>query len=123
MIDKLVLVVDDHPITRKLTVKLLQLMEVDRIIEAGDGADGLAKLADNKADLILLDLSMPVMDGATMLKELKANPDFAQIPVIMITAAAEQARVEEALALGAESYLLKPLAKQPLLEVVNKYLL
>ena len=58
-----------------------------------------------------------------MLKELKANPDFAQIPVIMITAAAEQARVEEALALGAESYLLKPLAKQPLLEVVNKYLL
>jgi len=117
-----VLVVDDHPITRKLTIKILQKLGVDSVLEAGNGQEALDVLATQPCSLILLDLSMPVMDGTEMLKHLKASEEFCRIPVVMVTAAAEQFRVDEALRLGADSCILKPVAQQPLSDVVQKFL-
>jgi len=122
MSGKSVLVVDDHPITRKLTIKILTQLGIDSVVEATNGQEGLERLGEMKCDLILLDLNMPVMDGIGMLKALKADDKLAKIPVVMITAAAEQFKVDEALAMGADSCILKPVAKQPLNDLVNKYL-
>ncbi|MDT8448141.1 MAG: response regulator [bacterium] len=119
---KKVLVVDDHPITRQLTIKILKQLDIEDVSEAGNGREALDFLAENTVALILLDLSMPVMDGTEMLRQMKADDRFAQIPVVMVTAAVEQYRVDEALELGAASCLLKPIAKQPLSDVVSRFL-
>lgn len=119
---KKVLVVDDHPITRQLTIKILKQLEIDEVSEAGNGQEALDYLNGQLVDLILLDLSMPVMDGTEMLRQLKADEKLKDIPVVMVTAAVEQFRVDEALELGADSCLLKPIAKQPLADVVTRFL-
>ena len=117
-----VLVVDDHPITRKLTIKILQQLGVEAVVEAGNGQEALDLLSKQSVSLILLDLSMPVRGGIELLGKLKEEPRWETIPVVMVTGAVEQFRVDEALRLGADSCILKPVAKQPLSEVVRKFL-
>lgn len=123
MKDKQVLVVDDHPITRKFLIKVLEQLSVKNVLEAGNGAEALQVLAKETVSLILLDLTMPVMGGIELLQNLKKDEALKLIPVVMVTAAAEQHRVDEALALGADGCLIKPIAKQPLSEMLSRFLL
>jgi len=122
MSENSILVVDDHSITRQLSIKILKQLGVESILEATNGQEALDLLSDQTVGLILLDLSMPVMDGAEMLKHLKADDRLENIPVVMITAAAEQNKVDEALELGADLCILKPVAKQALSDIIMKYL-
>jgi len=117
------LVVDDHPITRKFLTKVLEQLSVKKVLEAGNGVEALKILAQEEVSLILLDLTMPVMGGIELLQNLKADATLKLIPVVMVTAAAEQHRVDEALALGADGCLIKPIAKQPLSEVISRFIL
>ena len=90
------------------------------VMEACNGQDGLALAAAEKPDLILLDLSMPVMDGITMLAKLRADPDLKAIPVIMLTAESDRENIFHATKLGVRDYILKPFREQHVLEKAAK---
>ncbi|MFH2009504.1 MAG: response regulator [bacterium] len=94
--DRTILVVEDEPDVRMF----LSACAEDggfRVITAEDGQDGLGQLAEVTPDLITLDMVMPRMNGLTMLRTLRANPDWEQIPVILITAHIRDDLGEEAL--------------------------
>lgn len=78
------------------------------VIEASDGVEALEKLKDQTVDLILSDINMPNMDGIQLLTELKSRDEFRHIPVVMITTEGGEAKVMEALQLGASGYVRKP---------------
>lgn len=116
-----VLVVEDIPDIRFLMVETL----VDaghQVLEAGDGAAGLVSACQHHPDVILLDVMMPVMDGFQMLKELKADPGTAAIPVIMVTAKGQEEDVARALCAGAAAFVVKPFAHNEVVAQVEKAL-
>jgi CheY-like chemotaxis protein len=84
-----VLVVDDHPDVRKLVCDVLDVMGIEAR-EAKDGQEALEKVREARPDLIVLDLMMPVMDGFTTLTRLRAETDGDLIPVILLSAIAEE---------------------------------
>ncbi|MCL4253218.1 MAG: pyridoxal-phosphate dependent enzyme [Anaerolineae bacterium] len=81
-----VVVVDDNPNDRRLIRRLLQSHKNYRVYEASNGAEGLKVIADRKPDLVVCDLTMPEMDGLTLLERLKKDPDLANIPVVVVSA-------------------------------------
>ena len=90
------------------------------IMEAANGVEGLAVASREKPDLILLDVTMPVMDGPEMLAKLKANPELKNIPVVMLTAEAGRDSVLRIARLGVRDYLIKPFKEELLLERVGR---
>jgi CheY-like chemotaxis protein len=110
-----ILSVDDNPIICFLVANSLRPYDCI-VCEATDGEEGLAAVVREKPDLIILDISMPVMDGITMLTKLRQNVEFAQTPVIMLTAWSGQERVLQASELGVRDYLVKPFTKAQLVE-------
>jgi Response regulator containing a CheY-like receiver domain and an HD-GYP domain len=102
-----VLIVEDVEINTDL---LIQLLEDDyELVTAADGAAGLAVARREMPDLILLDLSLPVMDGWETARRLKEDPVLRHIPVIALTAHAMRGDEERALASGCDDYLSKPI--------------
>jgi CheY-like chemotaxis protein len=117
---KKVLVVEDVDFARDLVVQLLE--DQYQVIEAVDGQEGLELAEQEKPDLILMDLSLPVMDGWEATRRLRANDELRSIPVIALTAHAMVGDEEKALASGCNDYLSKPLDADELLEKVAKYI-
>ena len=105
-----ILIVDDSAAIRKILQRVLLQTEVPigRVLEAGDGVEALTTLKNNKVGLILSDINMPNMDGLQLLSELKANAEHKNVPVLMITTEGAQAKVLEAVSLGAVGYVRKP---------------
>jgi len=105
-----VLVVDDSAAIRKILKRVLQQTEIPlgQVYEAGDGVEALAGLKLQQVHLILSDINMPNMDGLQFLSELKTNQEWKKIPVIMVTTEGSQAKVLEAVGLGAAGYIRKP---------------
>jgi two-component system chemotaxis response regulator CheY len=105
-----VLIVDDSAAIRKILQRVLLQTEVTlgKILEASDGVEALETLKDSKVGLILSDINMPKMDGLQLLSRLKADPDYREVPVVMITTEGSQAKVMEAVTLGASGYIRKP---------------
>jgi two-component system chemotaxis response regulator CheY len=83
-------------------------ISLGKILEAGDGVEALEKLKSQPVQLILSDINMPNMDGIQLLAVLKSNADYKHVPVIMITTEGGEAKVMEAVQLGAAGYLRKP---------------
>jgi two-component system cell cycle response regulator len=106
------------------TVRLIvgaALLPYDCILcEAANGAEGLAVARREKPDLIVLDVSMPVMDGITMLAHLKEDPQLKGIPVLMLTAVSDHNSVVHIANLGARGYLVKPFQETRLVEKVGR---
>ena len=117
---KKVLVVEDVDFNRDLVVQLLE--ERYHVIEAANGQEGVALAEQERPDLILMDLSLPVMDGWEATRRLKANDALRAIPVIALTAHAMKGDEEKALAAGCEDYIAKPLDEDELLAKVAAYL-
>lgn len=92
------------------------------ICEASNGEEGLAAAAREKPDLIFLDITMPVMDGVTMLTKLKASPELKGIPVIMLTAESGRENVAYIAKLGVRDYLVKPFKDEQLIEKAGRVL-
>jgi len=86
---------------------LLQRPQVRMDVSYG-GLDGLENIRSERPDLILLDMHLPDINGLELLRHLKADPDLAEIPVIVVSADATAARITEALSLGAAHYATKP---------------
>lgn len=99
-----ILVVDDDPNIREL-VRVFLRQEGFDVTEATDGVDALTKLAAVKADLVILDVMMPNMDGWELCRELRAAYD---IPLLMLTAKGETAQKVKGFELGTDDYLVKP---------------
>lgn len=107
-----VLVVDDEFYSRKVARTLLMAMGITNIYDADSGAKGLEALRAIAPDVVLVDWEMPVMDGAAFSKTVR-NPGgfpYPNVPIIMLTGHSERWRVEEALRLGVNDYLLKPIS-------------
>ena len=112
-----VLVIDDEPTVRDLMQRFL-IKEGFRVVLAAGGEDGLRLARELRPDAITLDVMMPGMDGWAVLSALKADPDLAEIPVIMLTIVDDK---NLGYSLGASDYLTKPLDRERLLSVLNKY--
>jgi serine phosphatase RsbU (regulator of sigma subunit) len=102
-----ILIVDDEPFNIDYLEQELEDLNYDTA-SAADGEAALAQVAAVAPDLILLDIMMPVMDGFTVLTQLKANPTWRNIPVVIISAMSDIASVVKGIELGAEDYLPKP---------------
>lgn len=104
---KKILIVEDTEFNRDL---LVQLLEDDYAIStAVDGATGIAQAEAARPDLILMDLSLPVIDGWEATRRLKADPTLTHIPIIALTAHAMRGDEEKARAAGCDDYLSKPI--------------
>ncbi|HUK54151.1 MAG TPA: response regulator [Candidatus Binatia bacterium] len=105
-----VLIVDDSAAIRKILQRVLTQtnLPLGKVLEAGDGREALEAMAQSKVDLILSDINMPNMDGLQFLSELKSNDQWKGIPVLMISTEGSQAKVMEAVQLGARGFVRKP---------------
>ena len=117
---KRVLIVEDVEFNRDLLVQLLE--EDYEIITANDGGASLKLAARERPDLILMDLSLPVVDGLEATRRIKADQSLKSIPIIAVTAHAMQGDREEALAAGCDDYMSKPIDEDILFEKLAHYL-
>ena len=102
-----VLVVDDDPDIRLICATNLTLDGFD-VIEAGDGQEGLERLDEGAPDLVLLDISMPVLDGFELATAVRRNTRTRDVPVVFLTGEATREAEERAFAIGAAGYFTKP---------------
>ena len=108
--DSDVLVVDDSAAIRKILQRVLRQtgMAINTIHEAGNGEEALALLQTHSVALVLSDINMPKMDGLQLLAALKTSERLGRVPVVMITTEGGEAKVAEAVRLGAAGYVRKP---------------
>ncbi len=118
---KKILIVDDNEDSRDLVAKVLKQWDY-LIVQAVDGEEALAKVASEKPDLILMDRSLPKMDGLEVAKRLKSNAATNKIPIVALTAHAMRGDREKALAAGCEGYIPKPINVRTLAEQIRMYL-
>ena len=104
------LIVDDSSVMRKIVERSVRQagIELTSVFQAGNGAEALAVLAENRVDLILCDINMPVMDGLEFVKHLSGVENAKGVPVIMITTEGSESHVVQALSAGARGYIRKP---------------
>lgn len=105
MAKKLLIVEDELTLSQVLSDKFLQ--EGFDVKTAGDGQEGLDAAVSWRPDLILLDIVMPVMDGMTMLRKLRAHPEGKDVPVILLTNLSDTENVYEAMENGVYDFLIK----------------
>jgi two-component system, cell cycle response regulator DivK len=117
---KTVLIVEDVPLNRDLLVQLLE--DRYRLVHAADGEAALSQAAQARPDLILLDLSLPRMDGWEATRRLKADAELAKIPVVVISARAMPGDEERARNAGCDDFLTKPVDETVLFQKLERYL-
>jgi two-component system cell cycle response regulator len=114
-----ILSVDDSRTIRLIVGRTFKPYDC-QVCEAANGEEGLAAAAREKPDLIILDVTMPVMDGVTMLAKLKEDPALKIIPVIMLTAESGRENVLQIARLGVRDYLVKPFKEEQLIEKAGR---
>src|SRR5512133_658773 len=108
MLSKKILMIDDEPLNPKITAMLLKGIQIDGIMTATSGPEGLEKARSGKPDLILLDIMMPGMDGFEFLHQQHNDPICSDIPVIVISSIDDMDSIVRCIELGAVDYLVKP---------------
>ena len=116
-----VLVVDDEPAVRDALARALAVEGV-RSRAAQDGVEALALIRRERPDLAILDVQMPVVSGMEVCRQLRADPETARIPVLMLTALARPEDAEQGYAAGADDYLVKPFSPRELLDRIGALL-
>jgi two-component system cell cycle response regulator len=114
-----ILTIDDSKTIRLIVAKAFKSYDVE-VFEASNGVEGLAAATRERPNVIILDLTMPVMDGAEMLAKLKMNPDLKGIPVVMLTAEAGRENVMRIAKLGVRDYLIKPFKEDLLVDRIGR---
>jgi CheY-like chemotaxis protein len=118
---QLVLVVDDDDDQRAMYAMVLEAAGY-RVVESAHGTNAIAKAIGLRPDLILLDLSMPGLDGCQTCRWLKATPETSGIPVIMLTGHAFQHAEREALDAGCDRFLIKGSHPEPVIQAIREIL-
>lgn len=119
---KTVLIVDDSLSIRQLVKATLQTKGYS-VIDACDGVDAIKKATGQRINLVISDVNMPNMDGLTLLRELKAKPEFKFTPVIMLTTESQDSKKKEGQAAGAKAWIVKPFQPEIMLAAVEKLLM
>ncbi len=101
---------DDSSVMRKIVERSLRQagIEIDKIVEASNGAEALTALQTNVVDLILCDINMPVMDGLEFVRQVSTVESAKGVPIVMITTEGSESHVVQALSAGARGYIRKP---------------
>lgn len=118
MATRRILVIDDHPTNRRLVALLLEPHGCD-VIQAGSGGEGLATLQQSNFDAVLLDISMPDMNGIEVLTRIRLMPEYHTLNVVAYTAHALDSQRQELLDAGFSSVLTKPISGKSLLNALN----
>nr|WP_255600008.1 response regulator [Afifella sp. IM 167] len=113
--------VEDNEMNRDMLTRRL-VRKGYEVLTAVDGAEGLAKAASERPQIVLMDMSLPVLDGWEATRRLKADPATAGIPVIALTAHAMDSDRDEALGAGCDDYDTKPIELPRLLEKITRLL-
>ncbi|MEW6519353.1 MAG: response regulator [Thermodesulfobacteriota bacterium] len=117
---KKILVVDDNQDSRELVMKILGKKNY-QLLEAYDGEDALNKIMTEKPDLVLMDISMPKIDGYEVTRRLKAMEEYQDIPIVALTAHAMKGDCEKALAAGCKGYITKPINIREFSQQIKQY--
>ncbi|GJH11213.1 chemotaxis response regulator CheY [Caballeronia novacaledonica] len=117
-----ILVVDDFSTMRRIVRNLLKESGYVNIDEAEDGAAALARLRTGRYDFVISDWNMPVLDGLSMLQEIRADASLSRLPVLMVTAEAKRENVIAAAQAGANGYVVKPFTAATLEEKMTSIL-
>ncbi len=115
-----IMTVDDSASVRQMVSFTLKNAGY-QVIEASDGKDALGKLT-GPVKMVITDLNMPNMDGITLIKNIRANPAYKFIPIIMLTTESQAAKKQDGKAAGATGWIVKPFKPEQLLDVVRKVL-
>ncbi len=116
------LVVDDSAAMRKQLGWALQRVFGMSPVEATDGADAWRKLSAGRYDIVITDINMPLMDGLKLISLMRAGGEHRFVPIIVITTEGAEADRQRAMALGASTYLVKPVQSQQVVEAVRQLL-
>lgn len=114
------LVVDDFSTMRRIVRNLLKELGYSNVEEAEDGVVALSKLKGGDFEFVVSDWNMPNMDGLTMLKTIRADPELQSLPVLMVTAEAKKENIIAAAQAGANGYVVKPFTAATLDEKLSK---
>ena len=117
---KRILIVEDVQLNLELLTQLLE--DEYELVTAGDGAQGVALAEQERPDLILMDMSLPVVDGWEATRRIRANAALKHIPIIGLSAHAMSGDADKALAAGCDDYLTKPLDDALLFEKLERFL-
>jgi two-component system chemotaxis response regulator CheY len=117
-----VLIVDNSSTMRRIIANTLKKLGYDDVVEAGDGTEGLQRVAQDRPDLILTDWNMPTMDGREFVKALRAQGGAESIPVLMVTTHTERTDVVLGLKAGVNDYVVKPFTPDTLKEKIEAVL-
>ncbi|MGA1861746.1 response regulator [Deferribacter thermophilus] len=120
--DDIIITVDDSSTMRRIIKNTLMKIGFNNILEASNGVEALDVIAKNKVDLIITDWNMPEMDGLTFVKSIRSNPEFNEIPILMVTTEAAKEDILMALKSGVNNYIVKPFTPDTLKEKVFKLL-
>jgi two-component system chemotaxis response regulator CheY len=115
-----ILVVDDMSTMRRIVKNIFRQLGFSHVEEAENGKDALDKLKAGKFDLVVSDWNMPVMPGIELLRNIRADAGLKHIPVLMVTAEAQQANLVEAIQAGVSNYIVKPFTAETIKEKLDK---
>ena len=117
-----VLYIEDNPANLKLIARILQRYDGAHLLTTSSGMEGFAMAKERQPDIVLLDINLPDTDGYSVLRNLKASEDTADIPVVALTANAMHGEVRRGKHAGFDEYLTKPISVDELLATLEKYL-
>lgn len=115
-----ILIVDDFSTMRRIVKNLLRDLGFNDTTEADDGQTALPMLKTGKFDFLVTDWNMPGMDGLTLLKEVRADENLKDMPVLMVTAEAKREQIVVAAQAGVNGYVVKPFTAVTLKEKIEK---
>lgn len=116
-----ILVVDDEPSIVRL-MEFILARQGHEMMAAVNGEEALEKIRLHKPDLVLLDIMMPRIDGYEVARTLRADPETATLPIIMLSAKAQEEDIRKGVAVGVNEYITKPFSPEHLVHVVADYL-
>ena len=115
-----VLVVDDFSTMRRIVKNILRQLGFENIVEADDGSSAKAKLESERIDMVISDWNMPNMSGLELLKWVRSQEEFKDLPFLMVTAEAQKENVLEAVKAKVSNYIVKPFTAETLNEKIEK---
>ena len=118
-----VLVVDDSPTMRRIVVQMVKRLGYGEVVEAGDGQEALGKLqAETDIGLVLSDWNMPIMNGLELTQAIRADEQFAKLPILMVTTRNMKEDIVIAMKAGVNNYVTKPFDPKTIKEKIDKVL-
>jgi two-component system, cell cycle response regulator DivK len=119
MSQKRILLIEDNEFNRKIVRDLLARQPYD-LLEANDGEAGVAAARRDRPDVIVMDVQLPKLSGLDATRAIRADPDTAKIPIIVVTSFALSGDDKKAMDAGASAYLAKPYSPRQLLDTIRK---